>query len=743
MKRVTNKEFFEFLFEDNEGYLCIVEINRNPEGQPKKKEVKQHFFLYPAELEGALTLADAKKERVDLYFAPFLLDEAKRRKQFITDTVAAWADGDECPVEALRIQPSALVRSSQNGDGDKFHFYWKFAELQPALVGENISKRIAYAHADEGMDRSGWDLTQLLRIPNTYNHKYTPPVKVSPAVVDTSALYSIEHFENEYEQVQEDTEVISVDSINLPNESAKELLTKYKSVVSPRAVDLFIDVPDRSWSEPLYELQCTLFEAGLSKEEVFVIVRESACNKYARDHRPEAQLWREVQKVEQHVQERQEAPPSDSDFDVTTPTSSKPPELLTTEQRELVKQNPTFVEKYTEWAKELGDAAHQYHPVGAFVILSSIMCGTVRIPTSFGTLIPNMWFMILADTTLTRKSTAMDIAMDLLFEADEDVMLATDGSIEGLMTAMAGRSGRPSVFLRDEVTGLIDAISKKEYMAGMMEMLTKMYDGRPMKRILRRETINVNDPRLVFFGGGIRNKMMDILSHQHVSSGFLPRFVFVTAESDITKIKPIGPPTEKNTGGREDLVEYLVELHDKYNNKPTQSSNSSSAVKFPTQWPVELTEDAWYMYNAFEVKMLDYAMSTLDPSMMTPMMDRLSKSGLKAAALIAASKMPADKIVVTELEMLHAFSYIEQWLKHTIYIVNNIGKSYDEKLIQKLLDAINGNNGLLRSELMRRNYLSARDADNVFLTMEQRGLIRREKKGGRGERIYSTNSGRN
>jgi hypothetical protein len=735
VKRVTIREFFEFLFEDNEGYLCIVEIDRNS-NKKEKKTVKQHFFVYPQEIDTVLTLIDARKTAVDLYFAPFLLDEAKRRKQYITDTPVAWADGDLCPVEALKVQPSVVVRSSKNGDVEKFHFYWKFDELQPSNIGEEISKRIAYSHDDDGMDRSGWDLTQLLRVPSTYNHKYVPPAPVSPAVVDVNALYSPDYFDDYYPQLEDDASFVEVDSIELPDEDAKQLLTKYKSSISPRAVDLFVEVPMRNWSSAMYELQCTLFEAGLSNEEVFVIAREAACNKYLRDGRPEAHLWKEVQKVGAQVEAKQEAPPETAD-DVTN-VIERPPELLSEEERQLVREDRTFVEDYTDWAKSLGDAAPQYHPVGAFVILSSLMCGTVRVPTSFGTLIPNLWFMILADTTLTRKSTAMDIAMDLIAEVDDDVMLATDGSIEGLMTAMSTRSGRPSVFLRDEVTGLIDAISKKEYMAGMMEMLTKMYDGRPMKRILRRETINVSDPRLVFFSGGIRNKMMDILDYQHISSGFLPRFIFVTAESDITRLKPIGPPTTTGESKRNELIEYLEQVYDKYNNRPVLKSSTNSKVTFPKQWPVTLTEDAWYMYNAYEVKLLDFAMKSIDPGIMTPMMDRLAKSGLKAAALIAASKLPEENVVVDRLDMLHAFFYIEQWLRHTIYIVNNIGKSNDERLIQKILLTIQANQGVLRSEIMRRNYMSARDAEQVFLTMEQRGLVRREKKGGRGERIYTT-----
>lgn len=734
MKRVTTEEFFQFLFGEDEGYLCVVEISRNSQAKANKK-VKQHFYMYPQELPKVLEFVGAMKSRVDLYFAPFLLTEPKRKKAYITDTPTAWADGDLCPIESLKLEPSVIIRSSKNEEEEKFHFYWKFDEVQPSSIGESISKRIAYAHEPDGMDVSGWDLTQLLRIPGTYNHKYSPPIQVSPALVTQDAVYSPEQFDEVYPEVEAAVDYVEIDSIELPDLSAKQLLSKYKNDISPRAIDLFVEVPVKNWSSPLYELQCTLFEAGLSKEEVFVIAKEAACNKYARDNRPQTHLWKEVQKVYAQVQAKEEEPP---EVEAITAGVETPPKLLTDEEVARVKKDHTFIEKYTYWARTLGDAAVQYHPASAFVILSSLMCGTVRIPTSFGTLIPNMWFMILADTTLTRKSTAMDMAMDLLFEVDDDIMLATDGSIEGLMTAMGTRSGQPSLFLRDEVTGLIESISKKEYLAGMMEMLTKMYDGRSMKRILRRETINVVDPRLIFFGGGIRNKMMEILDYQHISSGFLPRFIFVTAESDITKLRPIGPPTTQGMQEREKLLDYLQQVHNQYNYKPSRTSSTSTKVEFPKQWPVELTEEAWHMYNSYEVKLVDHAMKSIDPSIMTPMMDRLAKSGLKAAALIAASRMPKDKIVVKELDMLHAFYYIEQWVKHTIYIINNIGKSHDERLIQKLFDTVTGNPGILRSEVMRRNYMSARDADQILLTMEQRGIIRREKKGGRGERLYPT-----
>src|SRR6201999_3023795 len=99
--------------------------------------------------------------------------------------------------------------------------------------------------------------------------------------------------------------------------------------------------------------------------------------------------------------------------------------------------------------------------------------------------VPNLWFMILGDTTLTRKTTAMDLAVDLLMDVDPDVILATDGSIEGLMQGLSTRPKRPSIFLRDEFSGLLEMMTKWDYYAGMAEVLTKLYDGKMQKRILK------------------------------------------------------------------------------------------------------------------------------------------------------------------------------------------------------------------------------------------------------------------
>jgi len=346
--------------------------------------------------------------------------------------------------------------------------------------------------------------------------------------------------------------------------------------------------------------------------------------------------------------------------------------------------------------------------------------------------------MILADTTLTRKSTAMDIAMDLLAEIDDDAIMATDGSIEGLLTSLGTRPSRPSIFLRDEFSGLLEMITKKDYYAGMPEFLTKLYDGKMQKRLLRKEVIEVRDPCLLVFAGGIRNKITGLLTYEHVSSGFMPRFIFITAESDITRVRPLGPPTEWTDSNRSAIIDELTDLYDYYHQtQEFKVSGTDIQIDEPVEFRAKLTPEAWARYNKIETQMLDSGMQSERPEIMTPVYDRLAKSILKAAVLLSVARQRQNPPVVGEEDIVRAAVYGESWRMYVREVMDNVGIGQWERQLHNILNAITRQPGVSRSQLMQNYHLGARDTNQIFETLEQRGLITRTKQG-RGEILYPT-----
>lgn len=710
--------FLQLLFGSGEGYLCIAYAPRDMD--PKK--FREQFFKYPNEIPQALELINQVYQNHNVWFCPHLFSAKKRRKEYVSYTPCAWSDLDTCQPEDLYMNPTILIESSPG----RFQGLWVFDEPVDPDDAENISQRIAYGHADHGADRSGWDLTQLLRMPFTYNLKYaTIPIVTIVEIIRHK--FKTKDFDDHYADVQGFQYI----DVPMPVEAldGDQLLQDNRLKINPTIWRLYQEkLPEEaSWSESLWKLQMLLFEAGFNASQVFAIVQNAACNKYEKKGMPLQLLWKDVCRAELKHREQ------------TDPTSVEPLldiPLVTREEREALGAEDTFIERYIAWAKSLGDAAPQYHQAGAFVVLSSLLAGNVQLPTSFGTIKPNLWFMILADTTLTRKSTAMDIAMDLVMEVDDDVLMATDGSIEGLLTSLSTRPGKPSVFLRDEFSGLLEMITKKDYYAGMPELLTKMYDGKMQKRILRKESIEVRDPCLLIFAGGIKDKITSLLSFEHVSSGFMPRFVFITAESDITRVKPLGPPTDFTDGNRQAILEELQGLYDFYNQTQLMTVKNTK-IQFMEKIKVDakLTPEAWARYNELESQMLDAGIKSDRPDIMTPVFDRLAKSMLKAAVLLAASRQRNRTIIVEKSDILRAAVYGESWRTYVKEVMNNVGKGQVERQLDTIFKAIAKRPGVSRSYIMQSYHLSARDASAVFETLEQRNLITRQK-AGKAEKLW-------
>lgn len=707
------RSFFKLVTGRATGYFCISALTRDV-----TKRMTEYFFNLPTEFEGMLEkIEELAHEEVDLYFCPHTFNTQERLKKYVEYTPSVWADLDECRPEEVEPQPSVSWQTSPG----RFQALWLLDGVVDPHQAEHISKRIAYAYADRGCDKSGWDISQLLRIPGTKNYKY---IDTDSGPVDVFLLGMQPMMYRADEFAHEDVEISIATTLpfpkSLPNKTGRELIDGKLGRVTKTTLELFENVPTKDWSGSLWQLMMQCFEAGMEKEEVLVVARDAACNKYARDGRSDEYVWNDVcRALDAHNEQ----------LNRLTIIKKAPDDLLTPEEYERVADVRTFVEDYIDWASSLGDAATQYHQGGAFIILSSLLAGSVHLPTSFGKIIPNLWFMILADTTLTRKSTAMDIATDLLVEVESDAVMATDGSIEGLMQGLSTRPGRPSMFLRDEFSGLLEQITKKDYYAGMAEVLTKLYDGKLQKRMLRKEIIEVRDPVLIVFAGGIRNRVQQLLKFDHISSGFIPRFLFLTAESDASRVQPLGPPTDLDMSGRTELIEAMVDMKNHY--AVEDLYELPTGVKIPKRRVTDayLTPEAWKRYNQFEKGMLEAGLKTERPELMTPLFDRLAKSTLKAAILLAATRQREQDVRIDIDDILLAMRYAMGWRDYAIDVINGVGKTATENQIDTIYNGIVRTPGISRGVLMRNYHLTAREADAIFETLDQRGLINKSKVG--------------
>jgi P4 family phage/plasmid primase-like protien len=132
------------------------------------------YFDYPVRAEQAAERARELSEGgFNVWHCAHLLTAKRRVKENAAVITALYVDGDGAQVPPNLPQPTAVVKSSPGRE----QFYWRLSIPVPPEIGEGLNRRLAYAL---GADKSGWDLTQLLRPPGTKNRKYpdTPAVEV-------------------------------------------------------------------------------------------------------------------------------------------------------------------------------------------------------------------------------------------------------------------------------------------------------------------------------------------------------------------------------------------------------------------------------------------------------------------------------------------------------------------------------------------------------------------------------------
>lgn len=217
----------------------------------------------------------------DIYFCPHGFTKRHRLKPNAVMPQLLWSDLDEADPRTMSLRPTIAIESSPG----RFVGLWVVDEE----VTESLNRRLAYSI---GADISGWDLTQVLRVPNTLNYKYqsTPRVKLMWSNGPSYTLAKLESLLPETEDTLTDPESES---------DASSVFKRYEKKI-PRwcRKELISGKPTAGKrSEMIWKIENALLEAGLTTDEAFLLVKASPWNKFKGRRNEDEQLKRELDKV--------------------------------------------------------------------------------------------------------------------------------------------------------------------------------------------------------------------------------------------------------------------------------------------------------------------------------------------------------------------------------------------------------------------------------------------------------------
>lgn len=214
----------------------------------------------------------------DIYFCPQGFTRERRIKPFGVAPKVMWGDLDAVDIHKLEIRPTVAIESSPG----RYVGLWVMNDEVP----ETLNRRLSYFLS---ADTSGWDWTQVLRVPGTTNYKYDTMPRTRILWSD-GPQYTVAQMEKLLPEEEKD-----VDS----QTDAAEVFKKVQGTLPPwlRRELLHGEPREGKRSEMIWKLSNTLIESGVSIEDAFVLLKASPWNKFKGRTSENKQLKREIDKA--------------------------------------------------------------------------------------------------------------------------------------------------------------------------------------------------------------------------------------------------------------------------------------------------------------------------------------------------------------------------------------------------------------------------------------------------------------
>lgn len=273
-----------------DGYVFFPHIDRKEQeasGLRRAGFYENRAFKWPEEKKAVLEHM-ASHTGKDLYWCPSMFEGPERKSELAMDEHALWADLDEADPRALKgnqdFRPTVAWESSPG----RYQGLWignpALGDFQGASWPGNENQRLTYFL---GADKSGWDTTQLLRIPGWPNWKpenrRNGKAPLGKLLWDRGPMYEMQDFK----ELPEVKGALTADKLGDILESEIDSLDRHKIIariklkLNQRARELLnARSVSGDRSENLWYLIRCLADAGCTVQEIVAIARASVWNKF-------------------------------------------------------------------------------------------------------------------------------------------------------------------------------------------------------------------------------------------------------------------------------------------------------------------------------------------------------------------------------------------------------------------------------------------------------------------------------
>lgn len=214
-----------------------------------------------------------------------------------------------------------------------------------------------------------------------------------------------------------------------------------------------------------------------------------------------------------------------------------------------------FLTLYKDFAESVTDAHPNYHDFVGIATVGITLGNNCYLPFGDTRIYPNIWLILLGDSSFSRKTTALNIGKRLLSEVNPSKIYPNEFSQEKIQALL---EVRPSgCFYFSEFLSLMGLLSR-DYMVGAKGFLADIFDAPySYTRETGSKTINIKYPAVSILSATTQSWFTEKMKESDVQGGFLPRFLMILPRPK-TKTLPLPPQADKDK--RQELINILKDI---------------------------------------------------------------------------------------------------------------------------------------------------------------------------------------
>jgi hypothetical protein len=365
-----------------------------------------------------------------------------------------------------------------------------------------------------------------------------------------------------------------------------------------------------------------------------------------------------------------------------------------------------FVTEWVSYCASRTDAAHEIHELAALILLASAT-PRLRMELRSGTVSSNLYGLVVADSTISRKTTAKEFAKLAHCAAfTADTLCPDASSPEGFFEHM---SEQPcSTLYSDEFGELLRKMQSAKFMAGFGTHLLEMYGGgnhvyrRASKRTKTKETTRdeliAADVHLNILGLTTPTTL-GMLTRADIQNGLLARFAIVMPEAKPERMSYFATAAPEELRVFNGLVSTLANLR---------------VWATAELHPVRFAQGVFDRLETLALEIEQEAISAGDSGRI--MLHRLTPMAAKVAALLAAGQpnvTEAHELTITRAEADGANTIVRRWMKYALTFASRVGENDFERNVGSCLRLVRERGRVTRTEIARCVRVERRVLDGI------------------------------